>query len=196
MNSLFVVTKPNLMGMAKTRLARDIGVVEARRINAMAMSSVMKAVVDPRWQTALYVTPDNALYQRQPSWPDTLTRISQGSGDLGARLSRAYALAPLGKVVFIGTDMPDLSRKDLAKAFRFLNQADCVVGPADDGGFWLIGLNKRVGSAPPFANVRWSSSETLKDVRANLGSAKIQYLETRIDIDDAASLNAWRRKSD
>lgn len=194
-NSLFVFAKPNRFGVSKTRLARDIGPVEAARVNSMSTSRVLKAVIDPRWQTALSVAPDLATESRQPLWPGSLPRIPQGGGDLGDRLTRAYNLAPTGNVIFIGTDMPDLNRHDIWAACKALRRTECVIGPAEDGGFWLIGLNKRTGSHPPFDNVRWSSADTLKDVERNLGPARPVYLETRRDIDDGEDWLAWKQLS-
>lgn len=195
MNSLFIFTKPNRMGVSKTRLAREIGFAEAQRINAMSTARVMRNAADPRWQTALMVAPDSALETRQPLWPNTLARISQGEGDLGARMSRAFDLAPLGNVLMIGTDMPDLSRALIGQAIRLLRSRDAVFGPADDGGFWLFGQKKRSRSKPPFQNVRWSSPHALADVVRNLGPARIGYLPEMIDFDDADALRTWRRRT-
>ena len=193
LNTLFIFAKPNRIGLSKTRLARDVGKAEAQRINAMATSRVMRVAQDPRWQTALMVAPDNAITSRQPVWPDTIMRLPQGAGDLGDRMSRAYNTAPLGKVVFVGTDMPDLRPAHIWQTIKMLNTQDAVFGPADDGGFWLCGLNKRIGTEDPFFDVRWSSEHTLDDVTRNLGIADIGYLDTMIDLDDGEALSAWTK---
>lgn len=192
-NTLIVFAKPNRIGVSKTRLAKDLGRVPAQRINRLITSKVTHSVVDPRWQTALSVAPDLATESRQPLWPTAVPRLPQGGGDLGDRLTRAFELAPQGNVLFVGTDMPDLSRHDIWRAIKTLRRAPCVIGPAEDGGFWLIGLRKRTSSKPPFSHVRWSSADTLKDVERNLGQEKPNYLETRRDIDDGADWEAWTR---
>lgn len=194
LNTLFIFTKPNRMGMSKTRLAREIGRAEAQRLNAMMTARVMKVADDPRWQAGLMVTPDSALVSREPLWPDALPRISQGNGDLGARMTRAFDLAPPGNVLLIGTDMPELSKALIWQAIRLLRRHDAVFGPADDGGFWLFGAKKRTGSKAPFDNCRWSTEHALADVKRNLGAAHIGYLPSMIDLDDAAALKAWRAK--
>lgn len=191
MNSVFIFAKPNRMGVSKTRLAREIGVSEARRVNAMMTSRVMRASIDPRWQTAIMAAPDDALYTRQPLWSATLPRLSQGDGDLGDRMRRAFDLAPLGNVIMVGTDMPDLSPGLIWKAIRLLQRHDAVLGPADDGGFWLFGQTKRVNTTPPFTGVRWSTEHAMSDVVSNLGQARIGYLPVLTDIDDASALKAW-----
>ena len=190
--TVFAFVKPNRMGLAKTRLARDLGACEARRINAMTTASALRALDDQRWTGVLSVAPDTAVKSRQPLWPDALVRIPQGMGDLGDRLTRAYNIAPLGRVIFVGSDMPDLSRADIHSASQKLLRNDAVFGPADDGGFWLFGLNKRCGSHAPFDHVRWSSEWALSDVRDNLDGRKIAFLDQRIDLDDLAALKKWR----
>ncbi len=194
-NSLFVFTKPNRMGMSKTRLARETGVSEARRINAMSTAKVMRQIGDPRWQTALMIAPDRAVTELTPQWPIHFARFPQGGGNLGDRMRAAFDLAPLGKVAFIGTDMPDLKRGHIASAFRLLNQNDVVFGPADDGGFWLYSQTKHSASRAPFDDVRWSSEYALADVRQNLGNARIAYLQEMVDLDDLNALKKWRAKT-
>ncbi|MAK60647.1 MAG: hypothetical protein CMK09_06685 [Ponticaulis sp.] len=192
LTTLFVFTKPNRIGLSKTRLAREIGPVEAARMNAMSTSRVMKSVDDARWQTALCVAPDLATETREPLWPSQLPRLPQGHGDLGDRLSRAYELAPPGNVLFVGTDMPDLKPQDIWTAIKGLRRHDTVIGPANDGGFWLIGLRKRVGSRAPFNNVRWSSEHTLSDVLKNCEGQSVGRLSERTDLDTSEDLTFWR----
>lgn len=191
-NTLFIFTKPNRIGLSKTRLARDIGPTEAARVNAMSMTRVFKSVEDRRWQTALCVAPDIAAHTRQALWPENLHRLPQGGGDLGDRLIRAYASAPPGNVIFVGTDMPDLSKQDIWQTIKSLRVHDVVVGPANDGGFWLIGLKKRGRKHAPFDNVRWSTEHTLSDVLRNCANHSMARLDERIDLDERSDLTAWR----
>ena len=190
--TVFIFCKPNRIGLSKTRLARDIGPVEAQRVNRFMTTRVMRVMDDIRWQTALCVAPDDAAEMPDAGWPMNAVCFPQGPGDLGDRLTRAFELAPLGNVIFIGTDQPDLSRLDISDAVSSLRHNEAVVGPASDGGFWLLGLRKRVGSKAPFGNIRWSSSETLNDLRKNLSERSVLYLEQRTDVDDGASLAAWK----
>lgn len=189
--TVIVFAKPNRMGVSKTRLAAELGPANAQRINTFTTHQTLRAVIDRRWQTILCVAPDTALHTRQPLWPDTLPLAPQGSGDLGVRLTNAFNRAPLGDVIFVGTDLPDLRRRDIATAVKALRNNSCVIGPAHDGGFWLMGLKKRIGSKSPFHAVRWSSEHTLNDVERNLSGAKISYLDVRRDIDEASDWAAW-----
>jgi rSAM/selenodomain-associated transferase 1 len=198
--TLLIFAKSPRMGLAKTRLARGTSRSTARRIARLGFAHTLQAATDPRWQTRLYAAPDNDLYECFGGlWPVGLQRHSQGRGDLGERLARGLSEAPLGPVVFIGSDAPDVSKALVWRAFRALSRADCVIGPASDGGFWLLGLHRRIRANHPFDNVRWSSAETLSDVEVNLpAGARIARLPELVDLDEAEDWRAWaasRRRS-
>ena len=182
---LFIFAKAPLMGKAKTRLAAGIGVVHAQRIYRAMCAKIFRECVDPRWDTILYVTPDNkfgANYGRL--WPSHLQHIAQGDGGLTERLARIFNIK--GPVIAIGTDTPSIKKRDIAKALKLLTSSKAVFGPAEDGGFWLIGLNCPANKNI-FENIRWSHPETLADMEASLGG-HITRLQMRMDIDDVEAL--------
>lgn len=193
--AVLIYAKPPVIGLSKTRLARSLGPGEARRIARWTMSRTINEGCDPRWQTVLYTTPDRALTQSLgPLWPTGLCRRSQGAGGLTERLEKGLAEAPLGKVLFIGADAPDISRGQIWLAIRKLDRHDAVFGPATDGGFWLFGLKKRPRTQSPFRHVRWSTPHTTADVRKNLKvGTRVAAIDTLIDIDDADDWWAWQR---
>ena len=97
-----------------------------------------------------------------------------------------------GPVVIIGSDIPDITPEHIAKAFAALGSHDAVFGPADDGGFWVVGVRRRPVYPDLFHTVRWSTRHALADTIVNLGTRfNCALLETLIDIDDAAALNRW-----
>ena len=192
---ILVFAKPPWSGLSKTRLARDVGRAEAQRLNRYCHRQVMAAVLGGGWQVRLHVAPDRAIGARVPVWPTRFQRFSQGRGDLGERLWRAFRLAPPGPVLFLGTDAPDISRRHIVQAFRLMRRGRVVVGPADDGGFWLLGLHRGRSRVNPFAGVRWSSAHTLMDLKANLGNQPIAMLPTMIDLDDGDAVAAWRMEN-
>lgn len=191
--TLLIFAKSPRIGLAKTRLARGLDKSTARRIARLGFARTLRAALDPRWQTRLHAAPDRDLGETFGGlWPASLERWSQGTGDLGARLTHGYREAPQGAVIFIGSDALDISKALIWQAFNALKRTDCVIGPARDGGFWLLGLNKRPRTAPPFRNVRWSSTFTLQDVEANLPQgAQIVRLPILADIDEAEDWRAW-----
>ena len=186
---LIIFAKAPVIGRAKTRLAADIGKVHAKRIYRSMTRRILMRVQDPRWDTVLAVTPVQALGQIS-DW-DGVDQITQTTGSLSPRLAQVYS-DHKGPLVVIGTDAPQVSRQDIVTAFKSLRSCRAVFGPADDGGFWLIGLNAPVSPAV-FDNVRWSSATTLTDLSANI-SGQVTQLRELVDIDDLNGLRRVRRE--
>ena len=192
--TVLIYAKPPRMGLAKTRLAKGLGLTEARRVAHFTLSRTMRAALSGPWTTILYTTPDRALAESLGGiWPAHLVRRSQGSGGLTERLGRGLAEALPGPVLFIGTDAPDVTPARLRAAVRALQRHDAVFGPARDGGFWLFGLNKGPRTRSPFGKARWSGPHAMTDVWGNLpAAARVAVLPTLIDIDEADDWRAWR----
>lgn len=191
---ILIFAKPPRIGLAKTRLATSLGSsVSARRIATAIQAKTLRAAMRGPWDTVLYTAPDKELDNSLGGlWPVHLERRSQGSGNLGDRLSKGLREAPAGPVLFIGSDAPDISTAVLREAVRALSRHDAVFGPAPDGGFWLFGLNKTARTKSPFHNVRWSGPHAMEDVWANLPkTATVGILPQLIDIDDAKDLDIW-----
>ena len=190
---LVVMVKAPLAGRVKSRLARDIGAVEAVRFYRTVTAALLRRLgADPRWQTVLAVTPDDAA--GASFWPAALPRIGQGGGDLGQRMQRLLdRRAGPGPVVIVGSDIPAIRPGHIAAAFAALGRADAVFGPATDGGYWLVGA-KRLPRVPQlFGNVRWSNAATLADTLANAADLKVAFVDRLSDVDDGADYLAWRR---
>ena len=184
---LIVMVKEPRPGRVKTRLGRQIGMVPAAWWFRHQCRALLRQVVDPRWRVALAVAPDaEGLASRV--WPAQIARLSQGRGDLGARMGRLLKRAGPGTpVVIVGADIPGLRRRHIAAAFRKLGAADAVIGPATDGGYWLIGL-RHVPPPGLFAGVRWSSAHARADTLATLRGLRIAEAATLADVDEAADL--------
>ena len=91
-------------------------------------------------------------------------------------------------IIFIGTDLPDLCHLDLINTVRELKQNDLILGPSNDGGYWLIGLSEKIISKHlylPFINIRWSKENVMQNTIDNFAFTKLKYktLEKKIDID-------------
>jgi len=183
---LVVLAKAPRCGAVKTRLARDIGAVAATGFARRTLANICRRLArDPRWSTLIAVSPDTAI--GSGIWPGGVLLIPQGLGNLGARMQRPFDGLPPGPVVIIGTDIPEISAPRIAAAFRLLGSHDAVFGPAEDGGYWLVGLRRSPRVPAIFSNVRWSSAHTLKDTLANLGPWRCAILETLGDVDDGES---------
>src|SRR5687768_9358971 len=96
--TLIVFARAPAIGVGKTRLARDVGVVEAWRVYRTLSSQLIRRLRDPRWRLVVRVVPDRS------SWPSGVVREPQGPGDLGGRLQRAIRAHARGPVAVVGTD--------------------------------------------------------------------------------------------
>jgi uncharacterized protein len=187
-----VMAKTPVLGLVKTRLGRDVGPAEATRIFRATSSAVLgRLSADKRFQTSLAIAPDAGVATR--GFDRRINRIPQGGGDLGDKMLRAASGAPPGPVLVIGTDIPSITPQILVRAFHALGRNDVVVGPADDGGFWMIGFRRRPHLPRCFRGVRWSHAETLNDVLANLKSLRVTCVETLSDIDTASDVRRLSR---
>lgn len=185
-DTVIVFARAARLGAVKRRLARGIGAMAALRFYRAQLAATLRAARDPRWRVVLAATPDHA----RTRWSAPAPVRPQGQGDLGARMLRA--LGRHRRAVLVGCDIPGLSREDLAAAFRALGRADAVFGPAEDGGYWLVGLGPR-RPAHPFADVRWSTRHALADTLANFRGHRIALLRRLRDVDTAEDLAAIHR---
>lgn len=183
---LVLMAKAPRLGRVKTRLARGIGAVAATRFFRRTSLDLLRRLDDPRWQTVLALSPDISVHE-PGIWPEAVPRIAQGPGDLGARMGRLMRDLPTGPVVIVGCDIPDVTRSHVARAFAALGEADAVFGPAEDGGYWLVGLRRHPRVPEIFGGVRWSSEHALADTLANVGKTglRVAMLESLSDIDTA-----------
>ena len=173
-------------GRVKTRLGREIGMTRSAWWYRHQTSRLLRRLRDPRWRILLAVAPDRDGMACR-IWPADLPRLPQGAGDLGRRMARALAATP-GPSVLIGSDIPGIERHHIASAFDALGEAPSVIGPARDGGFWLVGV-RHPGRAPVglFKDVRWSHPETLADTLPTLPQP-VARIATLRDVDQASDL--------
>jgi uncharacterized protein len=178
-------------GRVKRRLASAVGAAAATRFYRQTLASQIRRLSrDRRWIVWLFVTPDHAL--RHPAWQgiDRARLRGQGQGDLGVRMKRPFQRLPSGPVVLVGSDIPAMRPRHIARAFALLGRHDLVFGPASDGGFWLVGARRsRPLPRPLFASVRWSTDKALADTLATIPAGySVDIADTLEDVDDADDL--------
>lgn len=174
-------------GRVKTRLGRDIGAVSAAWWYRHQCARLLRRLDDRRWRLWLAVSPDGEGL-RSRVWPEHLPRIPQGRGDLGDRMTRIFRNLPTGRKLIVGADIPDLAPFHIVRAFTALGHAAAVLGPADDGGYWLIGMRHRA-PAGLFHGVRWSTPHALADTLASVPDLRVAIVDTLADVDIAADLS-------
>ena len=175
-------------GAVKTRLVPALGVggaaVLAARFARRTLDTATRAAVGP---VLLMCAPDtvhpffDVCRQRH-----AIRLAPQGDGDLGERMHRAFSmiLAESAAAILVGTDTPDLHADDLSEAAHALQDgADVVLGPAEDGGYWLIGLRSPVRAL--FEAVPWSTDSVLRITRERIAALglRLHELAVRADID-------------
>ena len=192
-NTLVVMAKAPRAGKVKTRLAHDVGVGRATALFRIMLRKTIAETNNADWRRIIAIDPPSAAYA---GWrhllPPVMERKPQGGGDLGARMRRFVdGERGGGPIVFIGADAPRLRERHIVSAFQSLRGYDAVFGPAEDGGYWLIGRSRRRPAPHLFEGVRWSTANALADTMASLPSDfSIATLETLNDVDQARDLGA------
>lgn len=185
---LVVMVKEPRPGKVKTRLGRDIGMTNAAWWFRHRTSEMLRRLESPKWHLWLAVSPDHEGLNSRV-WPARFSKIPQGRGDLGQRMSRAFRRLPRGPACIIGGDIPGIQPKHIETAFRALGHSQTVFGPARDGGYWLIGLKRTSPQQPSFlTDVRWSTEHALADSIASVASQSIALIDTLSDVDTLEDL--------
>ena len=173
-------------GKAKTRLIPAIGAERAAQVHRTLTERTVEAVRESG--LALEVRATGAPLAEFADWLGAKTFVDQGDGDLGQRLTRA---GPPYPTLFIGSDAPDLTCELLRTAAAALDCADAVIGPAEDGGFWLLGLARPVDGV--FDGVEWGSGAVFGQTIDRLAAAGIDpvLLPQLADCDRPEDLARW-----
>ncbi len=192
---LIVFLRAPQLGKVKTRLAAGIGPEAALAAYRHLVELTLRAVSS--WpDVELRFTPDEAAGEMSGWSRSGWKWIPQGGGDLGERLDRAVTatLAHGGtRVVVIGTDCPFLKPDDLKAAFAALESVDLVLGPATDGGYWLIGLRRSCPAV--FQEISWGSSQVRTETlqRAAEAGLSVRLLRALSDVDTPDDWTAFLR---
>ena len=188
--------KAPLVGAVKTRLAADIGTMPAWRFYGETAQRIgARLARHPEWDLVVAATPRRSARHLRRGLPRLagLPCIDQGEGDLGARMVRCLdRFAPRPRILF-GADIPGIDAGVIGRAFDLLRQSDLLFGPAEDGGFWLVGQRGPARHGGLFDHVPWSCPDTLATTLGNVpGHRRVALAETLADVDDGAAYRAWK----
>lgn len=196
---LIIFTRYPEPGKTKTRLIPALGSVGAANLQRQMTEHTVSQVKELQASTAisLEIRFASGNLQLMQDWLGSdLVYQLQGEGDLGSRMMRSLSHAfqsNAEQVVIIGTDCPGLNPQILATAFKQLHVFDLVLGPAVDGGYYLIGLRQ------PFpellTNIDWGTSQVLSQTVeiAHKLNLSLAYLPTLADVDRPEDLPIWKR---
>jgi rSAM/selenodomain-associated transferase 1 len=191
---LLVFVKYPEPGKVKTRLARDIGKDKAARIYSVMAKTVVHNVSKSReYKTMIFFDPP----ERKSGFESWLQNnghnlFPQKGKSLGEKMANAFSKAfSLGaeKVVIIGTDCVEISDEIISQVFDKLHKVDVVLGPAEDGGYYLLGLKEPIPEI--FSDIHWSTNLVLNQTLEKLveKGLKFKLLKTLRDVDTAGDLN-------
>jgi len=193
--TVILMLKAPIPGIVKTRLAATVGEDEAVRIYRLLVEQQLSAL-PAAWNVNVHFTPHEAD-RLMRDWLEPLRArlafLPQTDGDLGQRLSTAIATEfarGASTVIAIGGDCPDLDQRILSAAAAALLTHDAVVGPATDGGYYLLGLQRPCPAL--FQEIAWSTACVLAQTRDKLQAAGLTWTELP-PLEDVDDQGAWQR---
>ena len=188
-----VFAKPPQPGRVKTRLAQTLGADAAARLAQAFFDDTWSMLERLPWVRRVVACSDESLELGRASGRDEVW--PQGGGDLGMRvervLQRALRTAPFA--IAIGADTPGLPGHLLEGARRALHEREAVIGPAEDGGFYLLGLRRCPDQL--LHGLPWSAPDTFATTRSRLCARDLPptVLEPWFDVDRPADLSRLRQ---
>ena len=193
------MAKWHAYGRCKTRLSRDLGKICSAKVQRKMTEhtvSVAKSI-EKRGLIDISLAISGLGFRKSKRWSNELGIRNfnlQGKGCLGEKMRRQILinkklnLAGKRNIILIGTDLPDFCHMDLIYTLSKLKKNDLILGPSNDGGYWLIAFSEKLLSTDlylPFINIKWSSKDVLKQTIKNFTSINLKYdfLQKKIDID-------------
>ena len=183
---LALFTRYPTPGQAKTRLIPVLGQEGAAAIHRRLTERTLAML--RRSGLPVEVRATGASLDAFRAWLGEVAIIDQGGGDLGARLARATRPAP---VILLGADIPDMELRHVQKARQLLNRNPVVIGPAEDGGYYLLGLARPLDAL--FEGIPWGTERVLPATLERLRELdiKVGMLEPLADLDRPDDLARW-----
>lgn len=176
-------------GKVKTRLAKTVGNERALEVYLTLLAYTVSVTVHGEYDKAVFFSDE---LEHDEMWTkEGFARDIQKGNDLGERMTNAFSKAfSLGykRVIIIGSDCPELSLDIINKGFQSLEEYDTVIGPARDGGYYLLGMRKFYPFI--FSNQQWSTENVFLDTILHLQRNKLTYslLDTLSDVDEEKDL--------
>lgn len=199
-SQLIVMARWPAPGRCKRRLAGSLGAAAAARIQVRLTSHTLAVArgLSSRQGVELVLAVDGVAPRAARRWGAALGAdrcLLQGPGSLGLRMQRQFVRAAregAERMVMIGSDLPQLEASDLAAAFGALNSRLAVLGPARDGGYWLVGL--RQPDPWLMGGIAWGTALVLEQTLAAMAQRGLEpvMLSCRGDLDRVGDLGLWR----
>ena len=193
------MAKWHAYGRCKNRLSKDIGKICSANVQRKMTEhtvSVAKSL-EKKGLIEISLAISGLGFKKSKRWSNELGIKNfnlQGRGCLGERMRRQilinkkFSFTKTRSFIFIGTDLPDFCHMDLLNTLKKLKKNDLILGPSNDGGYWLIAFSERLLSTDlylPFINIKWGKEDVLKQTINNFYSMNLKhdFLHRKIDID-------------
>lgn len=184
---LLIFTRNPELGKVKTRLAKTIGNQAALEVYHFLLKHTSQVAAKVNANREVHYS---LAIRQDDLWDEQLFAKRQQQGkDLGQRMDHAFRqgfLQGYTKIVIIGSDLYDLSPADIEEAFLSLEQYDAVIGPAQDGGYYLLGLNRPVTGL--FQGKKWGTDTVFAQSMKDLAHLNVKTLSIKNDIDQYEDL--------
>ncbi|MDB9922496.1 TIGR04282 family arsenosugar biosynthesis glycosyltransferase [Polaribacter sp.] len=181
-NLLLIFTRNPELGKVKTRLAKTIGAEKALAIYKFLLAHTKKVTEKIACDKAVYYS---VKVREDDLWNGEIYQKKQQLGeDLGIRMQNAFQDAfsnGYEKVLIVGSDLIDLSEEIIEKGFLQLASNDVVIGPAEDGGYYLLGMKSEHPNV--FKNKNWGTSSVREETLNDLKDKKVHLLNELNDAD-------------
>ena len=193
------MAKWHAYGRCKTRLSKDIGKICSANLQRKMTGHTVSVAqyIENEGLIDISLAISGLGFKKSKRWSNELgikNFCLQGKGCLGEKMRRQilknkkHSLTKTRNIIFIGTDLPDFCHMDLLNTLTKLKKNDLILGPSNDGGYWLIAFSERLLSTDlylPFINIKWGSQDVLKQTLKNFSSLELKYdfLQRKTDID-------------
>ena len=188
-----IFCKAPVLGKVKTRLIQEIGARRALDLYKQMFERLVADIFLHTAQAELWISPDK---DHEFFGQYAVARFQQTGADLGARMSGAMrdGLTRHESVILVGTDLPLINKSYIDRAVSALKDHEVVLGPAEDGGYGLVGV--KADAADMFSGIDWGTERVLSQTcnRLNRGELGYSLLPLIWDVDRSADLqryNAW-----
>tara|TARA_B100000902_G_C27104847_1_gene810600 strand:- start:147 stop:875 length:729 start_codon:yes stop_codon:yes gene_type:complete len=207
---LVLMTRWHSIYRCKSRLSKEIGALQAAKIQEKLTKHTINVAkgIQEKGLADVKVAIDGIGIKAAKKWAKInkiQTIVTQGPGNLGTKMKKQFLKTYAEKnishqfpnsILLIGTDLPSISQRDVMQAIQTLNHTEMVLGPSNDGGYWLIGLSSKLLNplcSWPFSTIKWGTDTVLKKTirLAALNQIDYQLLQTKNDLDNISDLSPW-----
>ena len=208
--TIVVMTRWHAIYRCKSRLSEQIGAPQATKIQKRLTNHTIKVIkrIQKEGLADIKVAIDGIGIKAAKRWAMTnkiKNVVTQGPGNLGTKMKRQFLKTQAlpsnsqkipSSILIIGTDLPSISYADLTQAIKIVSNKEMIIGPSTDGGYWLIGLSKKLLSPLciwPFSGIKWGTDQVLQKTiqLASLNGINYELLQTKNDVDNIIDLSPW-----